>query len=122
MNTSPLISEHSVGILLLIRFGFFTLAAVGTTAYFRMYPNVSVNRIVYRALTIAYGTGFLVLVVANQGLSRPMLMWSAGVVLIIYLNIRFTYFCEACGKPYTWLTLTLRDFCRRCGHAYPLSN
>ena len=115
---SPLISEDTVRILLVVWFILSVVVGIAVTAFFRTRPNVNLSRAVHRVLTIVFGTAFLLIVLAREGLSRPILLWATIGILIIWLNLRYTYFCEACGKPYNWLTMTRGNSCSRCGHDY----
>jgi Na+/proline symporter len=115
-----LISESTGGLLWIIWFASSVLIGLGSVAYFRMYPDINLKRRFHRWFTIACGAGFFLLIILSMGVSPPLLLFSAAIVVITYLNLRNTIFCDACGKTtynYSWFSKI--EYCARCGARLP---
>ena len=115
-----LISEHTGGLLWIIWFGSSVVIGLGSLAYFRIYPDVNLKRRFHRWFTIAYGAVFFLLIFLSMGASPPLLVFGAAIVLITYLNIRNTIFCDACGKTtYNHAWFDKAEYCAKCGARLP---
>ena len=93
-----LISESTGGLLWIVWFASSVLIGLGSVAYFRIYPDVNLKRRFHRWFTIAYGVAFFLAMFFSMGASPPLLLFGAAIVVITYLNIRNTVFCDTCGK------------------------
>ena len=115
-----LIAENTIGLLWIIWFGSFVVIGLVSIPYFRTYPDVNVKRHFHRWWTIGYGATFFLLVALSMGASSSLVLFGAFIAVIIYLNIRNTTFCEACGKSvYNHFLATKPEYCARCGARLP---
>jgi hypothetical protein len=115
-----LIAENTIGLLWIIWFGSFVAIGLASIPYFRAYPDVNVKRQFHRWWTIGYGAMFFLLIALSMGASPSLLLFAPFIALIVYLNIRNTTFCEACGKSvYNYFLVSRPEYCARCGARLP---
>ena len=111
-----LVSEQTVVLLWIIWLVSSVLISLGSFVYFRMYPDIDLKRRFHRWFTIAYGTSFFLLIVLSEGASPISLLFGTVVVIVTYLNIRNTVFCDACGKAtYNHAWFRKAEYCAKCG-------
>ncbi len=67
-------------------------------------------------LTIGFGIVFLGFAEWVMHGKLP-LVFAAAIIVIMFLNYRFTRFCPQCGATIYARGLTLSNFCPRCGAA-----
>jgi hypothetical protein len=117
---TPLINERIGGTLWVIWFVSWVVVSLGATLYFRGNKHVELKRRFYRWSGVACGTTFFFLI-ALSGMPWPgLLIFGAFVVLIIYLNIRNTTFCDACGRTvHNQMWLGRIEYCAKCGAKLP---
>jgi hypothetical protein len=86
--------------------------------FFHFNRNVALKRRVLPVLTVIVVAMFLGVVYYFIGSSQPLVFVFAvpAVVVISYLNIRMTRFCNSCGKTlHQQLPFTTVRFCPHCG-------
>ena len=112
--------ENIVGLLWVIWFVSFVLIGIISIPYFRANSNIDLKRRFHKWWTIGYGLTFFLLVVVSMGASPALLLFGGVIAAIVYLNIRNTTFCEACGKSvYNYFLATKPEYCARCGARLP---
>jgi ribosomal protein L37E len=117
---NSLVSEHTGGLLWFIWFVSSVIIGLVSLVFFRMYPDVNLKRRFHRWFTIAYGAAFFLLIVLSLGASPFILLFGTAIVVITYLNIRNTVFCDACGKTtYNHGWFSKAEYCAKCGARLP---
>jgi hypothetical protein len=87
--------------------------------FFTRSRNARLKRNLHRWGTIATGVVFAGFVVASTGQLGLLLFVGPALVLVSFLNIRMTKFCNACGAMlYKHQWFTPMHFCSRCGAAF----
>jgi hypothetical protein len=93
---------------------------IGSWLFIRSRPSVDEKRLWHRRITIGSGVLFgLFLAYTFVAWRQPFVMFIflPFLGLIIYLNLRFTFFCDACGKTshsQQWFSSSYH--CPSCGH------
>jgi hypothetical protein len=93
---------------------------LGVWLWVRSRPTVEQKRLWHRRLTLASGGMFglfLLLVFIGSGQFLPVLVFVPFLGLITWLNLRFTFYCDGCGKrsfSQQWFSSTYH--CSHCGH------
>ena len=86
--------------------------------FFHFNRNATLKRRVFPAFMIVVGAMFLGVVYYFIGWQQPLVFVGAvpAVVVISYLNIRMTRFCESCGRTlYRQPLFSKPRFCSHCG-------
>ena len=118
--TIALITESTLALLFIIWFGSFFVIGLVSIPYFRAYPNVNGKRRFHRWWTIGLGSTFFFLMALSMGASLVLLLFGPFIAFIVYLHIRNTTFCEACGESfYNRFVASRPDYCARCGSKLP---
>lgn len=115
-----LIDERIGGVLWIVWLVSCVVISLGALFYFRGNKHVGQKRRFYRWSSITYGAMFFFLI-ALSGMPWPVLLiFGAFIALIIYLNIRNTTFCEACGRTvYNNMWFSRIEYCAKCGAKLP---
>ena len=93
---------------------------IASWVWIRTRPSADEKRLWHRRIAIASGVLFgLFLTFTILAWRQPfaLLIFLPFLVLIIFLNLRFTFFCDACGKmshSQQWFSFTYH--CPKCGH------
>jgi len=112
--------ENIIGLLWIIWFVSFIIIGIASIPYFRANPNIDLKRRFHTWWTIGYGATFFLLAVLSMGASPALLLFAPVIAVIVYLNIRNTTFCDACGKAvYNYFLATKPEYCARCGARLP---
>src|SRR5215510_4078453 len=90
-----LIPEKIGGALWIIFVASWVIIGLISWIYFRFNTNIELKRRFHKWGVIVYGTMFFFLVALSMGPSLFLLLFGAAIVLIMYLNIRNTLFCDA---------------------------
>lgn len=115
-----LIPEQIGGALWFIFIASWVIVALTSWIYFRFNNNIGLKRRFHKWGVIVYGTMFFFLIALSMGPSLFLLLFGAAIVLIMYLNIRNTIFCDACGKvTYLNMWFSKIEYCARCGAKLP---
>ena len=115
-----LIPEQIGGALWFIFIASWAIVALISWIYFRFNNNIGLKRRFHKWGVIVYGTMFFFLISLGMGPSFFLLLFGAAIVLIMYLNIRNTIFCDACGKvTYFNMWFSKIEYCARCGAKLP---
>jgi hypothetical protein len=89
------------GALFLIYFVLWLLLGIGSTLYVRSRPTVALKRLWWRRSVIGFAVFvwlFIAAFAASSGQVFGALIFAPFMVLIAWLSIRSTYFCDSCGK------------------------
>ena len=111
-----LMPEQIGGALWLFFIASWVIVLLISWIYFRFNKDIGLKRRCHKRGVIIYGTMFFFLTALGMGPSFFLLIIGAAIVLIMYLNIRNTIFCDACGKTTyinTWFSRI--EYCARCG-------
>jgi hypothetical protein len=78
------------------------------------------KRLWHRRFIIVAGIlfgAFISFSLVSWGQSQALLIFLPAIVLIGYLNIRFTFFCDACGKTiFSQALFSSGHYCSNCGN------
>jgi hypothetical protein len=86
--------------------------------FFHFNRNASLKRRVWPAFIVAVGVIFGGFVYYTMGRQQPQVLYLMvpALILISFLNIRMTRFCDSCGKTLHRQPLFSRtQFCPHCG-------
>lgn len=86
---------------------------LGSWLYIRSRPNAAAKRRAHQLLTVISGmifTGFAIWMIPPAAI-----IMVPAVVLITWLNLRNTHFCDHCGKMVVAQPFQRVAFCPRCG-------
>ena len=98
--------------------------ALGSWLWMRSRSTAAEKRLWHRRLTITAGVifgGFMMATMVSWHQYFGLLFALPAVVLISYLNLNNTFFCDACGKMTQrtdWWSREPAHFCPKCGHKY----
>ena len=116
MAAMLLIDEQTGGALWICFFILWVAVGLVNYLYFRGSTDGGRKRRIHRWMVAAYGTTYFLLIALSIGPSPVLLFFGAFIALIIYLNIRNTTFCDACGRTvYNHMWLGKADYCAKCG-------
>jgi FtsH-binding integral membrane protein len=93
---------------------------IGSWVWIRSRPSADEKRFWHRRVTIGAGIVFGIFIAFTlQQWHQPfaLLIFLPFLALITFLNLRYTFFCDACGKmshSQQWFSSTYH--CPRCGH------
>lgn len=88
---------------------------VGSWLYVRSRPGAAAKRRAHRVFTVVAGLIFTAFATWTD--PRAVIIVIPAVVLITWLNLRYTRFCDNCGKTITAQPFQKIAFCPRCGTA-----
>ena len=86
--------------------------------FFHFNRNASLKRRIWPAFIIIVGTIFGGFMYYVMGYQQPQILYPAvpAIILISFLNIRTTRFCDSCGKTlYQQPIFSRTQFCPHCG-------
>jgi hypothetical protein len=80
--------------------GIWVALGLASFLFFHFNRNAALKRIAFPMFIVTVGVLFGTFVYLSTGRQHPQMMYLAvpAIVLISFLNIRQTRFCEACGK------------------------
>lgn len=93
---------------------------LSTWLWIRSRPTADEKKLWHLRMTVSSGIVFalfVVFVLISWGQYFPLLIVLPFIVLITYLNLRFTFFCGSCGKmshSQQWFSSTYH--CPECGN------
>ncbi|MFN2596360.1 MAG: hypothetical protein ABR563_04145 [Pyrinomonadaceae bacterium] len=117
---TALIDERIGGALWIIWFVSWVILSLGSRLYFRGNKNIRLKKRFYKWSSLAYGAMFFFLIALSGMPWFILLIFGAFIALIMYLNIRNTNFCEACGRTiYNYMWLDKAEYCAKCGAKLP---
>lgn len=90
---------------------------LGVWLWLRSRPTVEQKRLWHRRLNLGSGVLFGLFMVVLSFQVPPVLIFLPFNGLITWLNLRFTFYCDACGKrsySQQWFSSTYH--CPNCGH------
>src|SRR5687767_6638119 len=94
------------------------LLGVGSFLFFHFNRNAALKRRVFPAFVVAVGLIFGGFVYFSAGSQQPQVLYMLvpALLLISFLNIRQTRFCDSCGKTlYRQPIFSRPRFCPHCG-------
>ena len=94
------------------------LLGLGSFLFFHFNRNAALKRQVWPAFIIAVGLIFGGFVYFSTGRQQPRVLYLMvpALLLISFLNIRQTRFCDSCGKTlYRQPIFSRTQFCPHCG-------
>ena len=100
-------------------FAVWVVLSLGSVLFFTTSKDLALKKWVFPRLVAGSGAVFALLV----GLTAPFplfLFFAPFVALIVWLNIRMTRFCDACGRMlinHMWWSQMI--YCPRCGAKLP---
>ena len=93
---------------------------IASWVWIRSRPSVDEKRLWYRRVTIAAGVifgAFITFTLAQWHQPFALLILLPAIVPITFLNLRITFFCNACGKmTRSHNSFSATYYCPRCGH------
>jgi hypothetical protein len=94
------------------------LLGLGSFLFFHFNRNAALKRRVWPVFGIATGLIFASVVYFSVGRQQPkvLLLMVPALILISFLNLRTTRFCDACGRTlYRQPLFSRTQFCPHCG-------
>jgi amino acid transporter len=117
---TALIDERIGGALWIIWFVSWVIISFGSSLYFRGNNNVRLKRQFLKWSVIGSGTTFFFLIALSGLPWFILLIFGAFIALIMYLNIRNTILCDACGRTfYNYMWFSKIEYCAKCGAKLP---
>jgi len=114
MKPDPMAPYFPVFMVTWVAFG------IGSWLWIRTRPSADEKHLWHRRVTIASGFvfgAFITFTLFQWHQPFALLIFLPFLVLITFLNLRFTFFCDACGKmshSQQWFSSTYH--CPKCGH------
>lgn len=90
---------------------------IGSTLYLRSLPTAAEKRRAYRVMVVVAGAVFGSFV--TWMFPPAAFFMLPAILLITWMNLRNTRFCDQCGKMTQVQPFQRMDFCPRCGAPLP---
>jgi len=96
---------------------FWAALAIGSFLFFQFSRDAKLKRRVWPVLIIGSGVIFGSFVLyMTRGDTRILYIMIPAIILISFLNLRRTRFCDSCGRSLHWQPVFSRpQFCPHCG-------
>jgi hypothetical protein len=115
-----LIDERIGGALWIIWFVAWNIIGLVGLFYFRRNKNIELKKRFYKWSAIGTGATFFLLIALLNMPWFILLFFGAFIALIMYMNVRNTIICEACGKTiYNHMWFGKIEYCAKCGAKLP---
>ena len=97
-------------------FAFWIVLGIGGATFFLFSDDAALKRKVWRLYVISAGVLFAGFLVLSGAPPEFLIIAIPAMILITFLNMRSTRFCDACGKTlFNQSPFFVPRFCSRCG-------